>query len=290
MVLDRAAADRVRLAVGTPVGSAEPVLDRGYSNNRRWVARLADGRPVFVKHAADEATAQWLRREYAMYQQLDGALRAEVLGWHDDGVLPVLVLEDLSDCVWPPPWTPDRVDAVRATLDELARHPVPDGLPPASRSNCASGGWPEVARDPAPFLALRLCSAGWLERALPTLLEAASPTLLDGPTLLHLDVRSDNLCLRGSRALLVDWNLAAVGNPEFDLAFWLPSLSMEGGPDPESVARPDPGVVALVAGFFASRASLPVIPGLPRVRDVQQRQLRVALPWAARTLGLPPPA
>ena len=30
--------------------------------------------------------------------------------------------------------------------------------------------------------------------------------------------------------MLVDWNWAGLGNPLVDLAFWLPSLFMEGGP------------------------------------------------------------
>jgi hypothetical protein len=88
----------------------------------------------------------------------------------------------------------------------------------------------------------------------------------------------------------VDWNFAAVGNAEFDVAFWLPSLRAEGGPAPKEVAGGiDPGVVALVAGFFASGAGLPVIPAAPRVRHIQRVQLEVALPWAAAVLGLPAP-
>jgi hypothetical protein len=50
-----------------------------------------------------------------------------------------------------------------------------------------------------------------------------------------------------------------------------------------------PEVAAWVAGFFAARAGLPVIPDAPRVRVVQRQQLETALPWAARALGLPPP-
>jgi thiamine kinase-like enzyme len=46
--------------------------------------------------------------------------------------------------------------------------------------------------------------------------------------LLHFDVRSDNLCFRDGRALLIDWNLACIGNPVVDVAAWLPSLHAEG--------------------------------------------------------------
>jgi hypothetical protein len=249
---------------------------------------VADGRSAFVKQAADGVTAGWLRQEHLVYRGLVGELGPQLLGWDDD-VLPMLVLEDLSGCGWPPPWDPGRVAAVRRALVELSRRPPVSGLPRAAETGC-SGGWTEVAADPAPLLSLGLCSPDWLDRALPSLLAAAAPDLLDGDAVVHLDVRSDNVCFRRGRALLVDWNLAAVGNPEFDLAFWLPSLRAEGGPEPEQVAHVAPGIVALVAGFFAARAGLPVIPHAPRVRAVQRTQLAVALPWAARAIGLSRPA
>lgn len=146
-----------------------------------------------------------------------------------------------------------------------------------------------MAADPAPLLSVGLCSSGWLDRALPVLLEAAAQASLDGDALLHMDVRSDNLCLRGDRALLLDWNLAAAGNPDVDVAFWLPSLHAGGGPPPEDVATVPPALAAFVAGFFACRAGLPDIPVAPRVRHVQRVQLAPALPWAARLLDLPAP-
>lgn len=259
----------------------------GYTNNRRWVVRAADGTAAFVKHAADEPTAEWLRREHRAYRSLVGDLGPRLLGWDDDG-LPMLALEDLSDAAWPPPWDAGRVAAVRQLLADLGRRTPTPGLPQVPPAVAA--GWTEVAADPAPLLSLGLCSPAWLDRALPSLLAAAAPDLLHGDAVVHLDVRSDNLCFRGDRALLVDWNHAAVGNPQVDLAFWLPSLRAEGGPEPEQVAEVAPGLVALVAGFFAARAGLPVIPQAPRVRTVQRTQLAVALPWAARTLDLPPPA
>ena len=43
-----------------------------------------------------------------------------------------------------------------------------------------------------------------------------------------------------------------------------------------------------VSGFFAARAGLPEIPVAPHVRGLQRAQLRAALPWAIRALGLPP--
>ena len=48
-------------------------------------------------------------------------------------------------------------------------------------------------------------------------------------------------------------------------------------------------LIALTAGYFASRAGLPAPATAPRVRTFQRAQAKVALPWAARELGLPEP-
>ena len=154
---------------------------------------------------------------------------------------------------------------------------------PALEGRQASGD------DPEPLLSTGACSRDWLERALPELLRASEEVELDGHDLLHLDVRSDNLCLRDGRAVIVDWNLAHVGNPLLDIVAWLPSLKLEGGPDPWELVPDSQGFAALLAGFFASRAGLPPPLTAPRVREFQRRQAEIALPWAARELGLPPP-
>jgi aminoglycoside phosphotransferase (APT) family kinase protein len=87
----------------------------------------------------------------------------------------------------------------------------------------------------------------------------------------------------------VDWNLAHVGNPLLDIVGWLPSLKLEGGPDPWELVPDSQGFAALLAGYFASRAGLPPPATAPHVREFQRRQAEIALPWAARELGLPPP-
>ena len=64
---------------------------------------------------------------------------------------------------------------------------------------------------------------------------------------------------------------------------------MEGGPAPARIVDDEPELGAVISGFFAQRAPMPEIPTAPRVRRIQKAQLRVALPWAAKMLGLPPP-
>lgn len=108
--------------------------------------------------------------------------------------------------------------------------------------------WDAVAADPEPFLAVPLRSREWLDRCLPALLEDEA--------LLHFDVRSDNLSIRGGEAILVR---------------------------PAGVER----FAGFVAGFFAARAGLPPPAGSPTVRAFQLAQLEVALPWASGVLGLP---
>src|SRR5205085_7605069 len=88
--------------------------------------------------------------------------------------------------------------------------------------------------------------------------EVEAEAEVSGESFLHLDVRSDNLCFDGSRTLLVDWNLAAIGNARIELIGWLPSLSVEGGPPPEQLTGSDDAPFAVItAGHFAARAGLP---------------------------------
>ena len=265
-------------------GSWTPVASRGYALGDRWLVRLDDGRTVFAKRAIGEPTAESLRAEQRVYAALRVSFMPQLLGW-EDAELPLLVLEDLSAARWPPPWSP-------ASVRRGARHARRGrrDSPAAGLSRLVDDpptGWDDVARDPRPFLQLGLCSDAWLDEALPALLEATDPSLLDGDALLHFDVRSDNLCIRdGDRAVLVDWNLACVGHPAFDVAFWLPSLVLERGPAIEEIeasGRTSP------ASLRSSRASSP--PGracrLRRCahrRGFQLAQLEVALPWAVRVL------
>jgi Ser/Thr protein kinase RdoA (MazF antagonist) len=211
-----------------------------------------------------------------------------LIAWEDEGEYPFLVLEDLSEADWPPPWTPDKIEMVREMLARLAACTLP-GLLPLEDESSLTDGWKEVAADPEPFLGLEISSRYWLERSLPILLAVDCKQALRGEALTHTDVRSDNLCFVGDRAVLVDWNWARRGHPSADLAFWLPSLENEGGPAPETILPEGAAFAALISGYLAARAGLPIIPDAPLVRKVQREQLSSALPWAVRALGLLPP-
>lgn len=276
------------------LAGSEPVAWRrisggGYTPAARWVAHLKDGSSVFAKVGTTEDTASWLRDEHRVYERLEAEFLPRMLGWSDDQGAPILLLEDLSGGEWPPPWSSERVDRIGRMLERIRERDPPDGLPALEEYRGRLACWTEVRDHPDGFLALGLCSRKWLEWALPVLIHAEASAVLEGHELVHLDVRSDNICFLGQRTLLVDWNLACVGNADIDLAGWAPSLRLEGGPPPEEVAGGQSELAALVAGFFAHRAPLPQIPTAPGVRTVQLDQLRVALPWASRALELPPP-
>jgi hypothetical protein len=272
-----------------PVGW-ERVESGGYSVVcAHWRVALADERTAFVKHALTSDAALSLRRERRMYEVVHGSFIPAYLGAWDNGAT-LLVLEDLTEAGWPPPWSSARVDAVLESLDALHKTRPPHGLDSLEATRASVVGWSSVAADPEPLLATGLCSRAWLEESLGALVRAGETAQLGGDDLLHFDVRSDNLCFVDGRAVLVDWNLACKGNGLFDVAFWLPSLSLEGGPAPWEVL-PDAGpLAAAVAGFFAVRAGLRPPPGAPTVREFQRAQAAVALPWAAKELGLTPPS
>jgi hypothetical protein len=273
-------------------------VERGFTPAQRWVVRFEDGSSCFVKAGDDverpgayQTTAYGLRREHHVYYQLSGAaFMPRMLAWHDEPGLTILILEDLSDAFWPPPWTSDRVASVLETLSAVHAAPVEDALDAAENVavDTDPASWEMIQASPDEFLALGLCSADWLAKAAPRLTEHEQMIGPGGDDFCHFDVRSDNICFAGDRALLIDWNWAARGDGQVDIAFWLPSLHMQGGPPPEAILPDAPALAALVSGFFACRAGRPVIPAMPRVRDFQKEQLMFALPWAVRALNLPP--
>jgi len=279
---------RAARVLGSAVTGARPV-ERGTAQAGRWILSVADGTTAFLKAGTTPESAQGLRAESLIYLNLKAPFLPVLRGWDDDGAVPLLLLEDLSAALWPPPWTREPISHFIRTLAEVAATPPPPGLPRLEAMRETLSGWKRIAADPKPFLSLGLVTPAWLDKALPTLLTVESMVLLDGNQLVHANVRSDNICFRGSRAVLVDWNRACVGSARVDLAFWAPGLLAEHGPPPEEVCPGPPEVTALVAGYFAWNAGLPADGVPPGERDNQKVQLAAALPWAARSLGLPPP-
>ena len=127
-------------------------------------------------------------------------------------------------------------------------------------------------------------------------LERRWPAAGAGASLLHFNVRADNVLLTDARVHFVDWPWAAVGARWLDLVAMLPSVAMQGGPDPESAWHAHPfsrgvdadAVDAFIAGFagMLTRSALqPDPPGLPTLRAFQGAQGVIARSWLARRRG-----
>ena len=258
----------------------------GYTPAVRLVCQTDKGN-VFVKAGVTPLTAEFIRQEIATYRRQKGDFMPQFIAGDEEAETPILIIEDLSDYIWPPPWTTKGIDQVVEQVERMHGTPTElDGF--KELHGPAKGQWEEVAKNPEPFLGLGLASNEWLDETLPILIAREEQCSLQGQALCHFDIRSDNLCITPNGAKIVDWNLACRGNPKLDLGFWLPSLEHEGGPQPEAILPNAPEVAAWVAGFFAARAGLPEIPDAPFVRRVQKEQLSTALPWAIRALGLRP--
>jgi len=132
----------------------------------------------------------------------------------------------------------------------------------------------------------------WAAENLPRLaaLEADGALACAGNTLVHGDLRADNILFTEDGVVFVDWPGACVAAEWFDLIAFLPSLAMQGGPDPEKVIATHPAtrdvdadlltpVIAGAAGYLVCGALKPPVPGLPTLREFQRLQGEVALDW-----------
>jgi aminoglycoside phosphotransferase (APT) family kinase protein len=266
--------------------------------------RAADGRRVFLKAVGPEpnpTAPRFHRREASIVAALPAAAPVPRLLWsHDEGDpgWVVLVFEDVEGQQPALPWRPDELTRVLDALRALAAALTPSPVPPAVAGRAdgwlgsSGAGWMRLLEERPSHL------DDWSARHLEALaaLEAAAPAAATGDTLLHFDLRADNLLLTSDRVLVVDWPHARVGAAWIDLAFFAPSVGMQGGPPPEELlARhpagrtADPGavsaVVAAIAGFFTWQALQPPPPGLPTLRAFQEAQGVVARDWLARLTG-----
>lgn len=287
---------RVGELLGSPVVAAAS-QEAGFSPGVAARVRCADGARAFVKAVSSEAnpsTPDMHRREARVTAALPAATGAPgLLGVVDEDPWVALVLEEVDGRPPGRPWQDAELTAALALLDRLAVEltPSPVDLEPAAALH-AMDGWATLA-------AVGTALSPWEDRHLDALvaLERQWPAASEGTSLLHLDVRGDNMLVRpDGSVVLVDWPSAAVGSPVCDVAFLLPSVVLDGGPAPEQVlARSavgraaDPGqvdvLVAAFAGYLQHRRRQPPPPGLPTARAFQAAQGDVTLIWLADRLG-----
>jgi hypothetical protein len=182
-----------------------------------------------------------------------------------------------------------------AALDQLtdALTPAPVSVPGiGDRLGAEFTGWRTLAASPG-----RDHLDNWSRTHLDQLaeLEAAWADHAAGDTLVHADIRADNILLTEQGAIVVDWPWACRGAAFIDLVLFAPSAAMQGGPPPADLiassraggAASPQAVTALVcalAGFLTETSLRPPPPGLPTIRAFQAAQATIARQWLAERL------
>ncbi|HEV2529686.1 MAG TPA: phosphotransferase [Thermomicrobiales bacterium] len=304
--LPEATRSEIERRLGDPVVSAVS-LPGGFSPGLASRLTLAGGSTVFVKAvspALNPESPAFHRREATIAAALPADAPAPRLLWSfDEGAAGWVVLAfEAIDAASPPlPWRPADLDRVIAAIDALGESLTPSPVPDTVTGR---------AED---WNLIRIPRWSWMRDAPPEGLDNWSLRHLDllvraeegrmeaarDETLLHLDLRADNMLLTADRVLIVDWPHARIGAPFIDLVGFAPSLAMQGGPAPDELFRrsvtgraTDPDrlrpVVAAIAGFFTMASLGDPVPGLPTLRAFQAAQAVEARRWLARLIEVEP--
>lgn len=286
----------LRREVERRLGSAVVAWDSagaGYTPGLASTLTCADGRRVFLK-AANRVAQKPFADAYALEARNLAALPADLpvprLLWvcdADDWV--AVCLEHVEHRNPSRPWRGAELDDCLDTLELLVDRLTP---PPMTLATFAE----DLADAPSAWHHVRRTAPGW-----PHLDEAAAlagrfAEATAGRTLVHTDVRDDNLMLTpDGRALLCDWNWPVVGAAWIDTVCLLIAPSAEGidvesrlasrevtrDVDPEHVDV----LLALLAGFFLERRDAATPTSSPYLRRHQAWFADATWAWLARRRG-----
>jgi Ser/Thr protein kinase RdoA (MazF antagonist) len=292
---------------GSPVVAAV-TQPSGFSPGVAARLRLADGRGVFVKAVGSDINPEspiFHRREVRIVAALPPHVPVPRLLWsHDDGEggWVVLAFEEADGQHPRQPWQSDELQRVLDGLAELTARLTPSPLAGGEVRSASQRverhicGWRQLRSDPT---AIQSRLDDWSRRNLDALaeLESRAPAAVSGNTLLHFDVRADNVLLGDQHVWFFDWPHACVGAAWFDVVGLIPSVTMQGGPPPEEVFARYPAshladpeavtyAVAALSGYFTRQSLQPNLPGLPTLRAFQAAQGLVARRWLAQRTNL----
>lgn len=288
----------VRKAVEAQVGSAVVSAESrtsGFTPGLASTLTCEDGSRHFVKAASIKAQrifAEAYREEARKLDALPTEAPAAQLRWTldvDDWF--VLGLEHVDARQPPRPWRQDDLDA---SLDALEL--VADLLSPPPAAMQLDGIATEFATFPGYWDHLRVHRPDLAHLEDAAGLAGRYREVVGGDTLVHTDVRDDNILIRDDgTAVLCDWNFPCVGAP------WVDTLLLLVGPrgdglDVEAVlasrrltrgvsAESIDIVLALLTGYLLRQSDEPVPPTSPHLRDHQRWQGEVCWEWLAERRG-----
>lgn len=299
--------ERVRAAVdarlGSPITSAYS-QPGGFSPGAAARVRTEDGQRAFIKALGPEINPDSPvvhRREARVVAAFPPDVPAPRFLWSYDegeGGWIVLAFEDIEGHIPALPWKDDELDLVIGALGKLATTLTPSPVP-VEVVGCASqdsvfttGYWKQLREEQPKGL------DEWSARHLYALaeIEADAPSAVAGDTLLHLDIRADNILVTGDEVLFADWAHTRTGAAWVEMICFAPSVTMQGGPSPEILLSRYPAamdadprdittVIVAVAGYFTRQSFQPAPPGLPTLREFQAAQGIVARQWVAERTG-----
>lgn len=304
--LPRAVRARIAELAGAQVVT-ETAATSGFSPGYAARLELGDGTEVFVKAvspAQNPDSPALARAEVTVAALLPPTIPAPALLWSaDDGEWVLLGFEAVDGSAPEQPWQPDELRRVLHALTALASQgtPAPPGLRPLAEDVAAYARcWTSLADRPDD-LARAVAAVGehgpWLAAHLDEVRAWASggPAAASGDTLVHGDLRADNVILDDDGAVwLIDWpHATGAGTPWYDLLAMLPSVAMQHGGDPQAIFWSQPttsgvdrcavrAVLAAVTGYLLHGAVQPPPPGIANLRPFQLAQAVAALDWLRR--------
>jgi aminoglycoside phosphotransferase (APT) family kinase protein len=287
---------RVLTAVSQPSGFSPGVAAR---------LKLSDARGVFVKAIGptpNPDSPAIHRREARIVAALPDHVPVPRLLWTHDGGAEgwvVLAFEEVAGRHPFEPWRLDELDRVLGACAELCEALTPSPLSvedaglASEKVRARICGWQRLQHEP--HLVRRLDA--WSQEHLHALaeLESHAPAAVHGQTLLHFDIRADNILLDDEHVWFFDWPAACIGAPWFDVVAFVPSVTMQGGPSAADVWDRYSGgrsvaaelvtqSLAAVAGYFTRESLLSAPPGLPTLRAFQAAQGVIARRWLAERI------
>lgn len=277
----------VERRLGSPVTEAESRTS-GFTPGFASVLTCADGSRHFVKAASVKAQrmfADAYREEARKLRALPPETPAPALRWMHDADDWVVLGFEYADGRHPQrPWVADELAAASAMAVDVARILTPAPLEVETAVE-AFADWPAL----------------WDRVAIPraTELRALAEQYADvvaGDTLVHCDIRDDNLILRPDGSVVMcDWNWPVIGADWLDSLFLLigprgDGLDVEAHIDAHPLLSQVPAasvdvVMALLLGYFWACSEQPVPPTSPYLREAQAWQRDVVRAWLYERRG-----
>jgi hypothetical protein len=291
--------DWVEASLGGPVVTARTQTG-GFSPGVAARVRTDAGATGFVKAvgtALNPDTPDFLRAEITVLDALPNSpLRPGLLATYDDGDWVVLLLEEIDGHCPTLPWRSDDLRRVQTALEQLAAthtpNPWTDAQPVRDRLAAMFANWEYLAREAPDAI------PEWAARRVDALIDLsalATAAVAGGDTLVHLDVRSDNILITDERVVFVDWNWCGTGPAWVDTVCLALEVRTAGG-DADALLEASPltrrvesvivtGMIAGLTGMFERRGREPAPPGLPRLRTFQAAYADALGAWTRERMG-----